>query len=103
MLRSAGHDVETPFEVVPSLAGADDTAHFDHARQTGRILVTYNIKDFVALHGANPNHAGVFVVYQQNDVTKDMSPPDIVAAIANVETVYDSVAGQLVVLNYFQW
>jgi hypothetical protein len=103
MLRAAGHDVETPYDVEPSLAGADDQWHFEHAKLTGRILMTFNVKDFVALHKQDCNRPGLFVIYQQNDASKDMSPTDIVAAVANVETAFESLLGQFLALNHFQW
>lgn len=102
-LIEAGHDVETPGNVRPSLAGADDSAHFLHARATGRVILTLNARDFEVLHDRGPGHAGIFAVYQDNNPAKDMSYRDIVQAIANLESIGAPIAGAFWVLNAYRW
>lgn len=102
-LIEAGHDVETPGEVRPSLVGADDRTHFLHAKATGRILLTFNSRDFKALHDRDPSHTGILAVYQDNDPARDMSYRDIVQAIANLGRTGTPIAGAFWVLNAYRW
>lgn len=103
LLRAAGHDVETPVDVRPSLMGAEDAKHFAHARASGRVLLTLNPRDFKVLHDQNSDHYGIAAVYQDNDPRKDMSWREIVMAIANLEATVDSLRGRFFVLNVFRW
>jgi hypothetical protein len=65
------------------------------------ILLTLNCRDFEALHKANPNHPGIFAVYQEANPFKKMSFKVIVRAIANLEVAKISLANQFIPLN--QW
>jgi uncharacterized protein (DUF433 family) len=56
-----------------------------YAQQNSLVLVTKNPGDFLALHSQDRNHAGIFAIYQDNNVGKDMTDADVMAAIANVE------------------
>ncbi len=64
-LRAKGHDV---LAVVtdPALVGLSDDQILAHATDTGRALVTVNIKDFMPLdaryRAANQAHAGLILV-----------------------------------------
>ncbi|MDR0343905.1 MAG: DUF5615 family PIN-like protein [Nocardiopsaceae bacterium] len=64
-LRAKGHDV---IAVVadPALVGLSDDQILAHATETGRALVTANIKDFMPLdaryRAANQTHAGLILV-----------------------------------------
>ena len=64
-LRVKGHDV---IAVVtdPALAGSPDDQILAHATDTGRVLVTANIKDFILLdaryRAASQAHAGLILV-----------------------------------------
>ena len=103
LLKAAGHDVETPFDVTPSLAGAEALAHWMHAKAVERILVTFNPRDFKRFHEQETHHPGILAVYQDNDPTKDMSYRDIVQAIANLEQNVPQIAGGFWVLNVYRW
>lgn len=102
-LIEAGHDVEAPGDVRPSLSGADDRAHFVHAKTTGRTILTLNVRDFKELHDHDPVHAGILAVYQNNNPARDMSCRDIVQAIANLESIGTPIAGAFWVLNAYRW
>src|SRR5215475_6966936 len=76
-LRSNGHDV-TVVVADPALAGLPDDQILGYAADTGRALVTANIKDFMPLdarnRAANQTHAGLVLVStktfpQDRDVT----------------------------------
>ena len=103
LLREAGHDVQTPADVTPPLLGADDAVHMAHARTAGRAILTLNARDFLALHDQDAAHAGILVVYQDNDPTKDIRYADIVRAIANLERSVPQVAGGFWILNLYRW
>jgi predicted nuclease of predicted toxin-antitoxin system len=86
LLRQAGHTVTTPADA--GLTGSDDDVHFAYAVHQGLIVLTKNPADFHDLHELNENHPGILAVHQDNDVSKDMSDPEIVQAIASLEAVY---------------
>lgn len=65
------HDVVTPVDV--HLLGLADPIHFDFARRHDRVLVTKNPADFEALHAVEPDHPGIFAIYQDN-LPSDMTP-----------------------------
>jgi hypothetical protein len=55
-LRLYGIDVTMPTDV--NLLRARDHQHLEHARRTGRVMVTYD-SDFLRLHKMNVEHAGI--------------------------------------------
>jgi hypothetical protein len=59
-----------------------------------------NPDDFIALHAANPNHAGIFLIYHDNRPS-DMRVGDIARAIDNLERTGLPLAGHVHTLN--QW
>jgi hypothetical protein len=63
------------------LNGEDDDVHFGFAAARGLTLNTKNPADFKALHDLEQRHSGIFAVYQDNDLSRDMSNADIVRAI----------------------
>ena len=103
LLRKAGHDVQLPGDV--GMAGAPDPVHLTGAIADGRILVTKNHDDFWILHDlinqAQGHHPSVFVVRQDNDPTRDLTPKGIVAAIRRLGTAGVPIQDELIVLN--QW
>jgi hypothetical protein len=93
MLRDAGHTVTVPAEA--GLTGEDGELHFLYARQNGCITVTKNPSHFIDLHNKVRIHPGIFLIYQDNDVTKDMSYGEIVLAIQALERAYGSTGTTL--------
>src|SRR5262245_26984351 len=85
LLRHAGHQVVRPADAGVDLDGADDDEHFAFAATNGLTSITKSASDLRALHDADPNHAGIFALYQDNDPSRDMSDAEIVKAIANLE------------------
>jgi hypothetical protein len=83
LLRKAGHDVQLPGDV--AMTGAPDPVHLTRAIADGRICLTRNHDDFWILHNlvmqAQGRHPGIFVVRQDNDPTRDLTPKGIVSAI----------------------
>lgn len=88
LFSEAGHTVVRPAEA--SIAWEDDEIHLAYAIQNGLVLVTKDPDDFHLLHDQPPNHPGIFGIYQDNNVTKDMSDAEIVAAIGRIESAIPS-------------
>lgn len=101
LLREAKHDVVTANE--SGLMGKADLIVFGYAKDTNRIILTLNCRDFEAIHQSNPVHPGIFAVYQEANPSKKMSFKDIVRAIANLETVEISLANQFIPLNHWNY
>jgi uncharacterized protein DUF5615 len=100
LLSQAGHTVARPADA--GIASEADEVHFRYAQGHGLVLITKNPTDFRALHNQDQNYTGIFAVYQDNDPSRDMSPADIVAAIANVEDAIPhghQIAGEFHNLN----
>ena len=66
-LRLRGADVQTAFDV--GLVGRPDKEHLAHAAEAGRVLYTFNVGDFMHLHGRymsdGRTHAGIIFGDQQ--------------------------------------
>lgn len=103
LLVRAGHNVETPIDVRPSLIGAADKAQLTHATATERLLLTTNPDHFQRLHESHPNHFGVIGVYQDGNRAKDMTWPEVVKALANLESTGMDLRGTFVILNKYRW
>ena len=74
-----------------------------HACEQDRVLLTRNARDFAKLHEAVPDHPGILVVCQDGDAKRDMSYPDIVRAIANLERSKAHIPRSFHVLNTYRW
>jgi hypothetical protein len=83
LLQAAGHEVTTPPQA--GTTGREDEAHFRYAADNSLILLTKNPDDFLELHEKTPEHAGILLVYQDNDPDRDMNHAEIVRSIANLE------------------
>ncbi len=87
------------------LTGEEDDVHLGHAVLHGLIVVTKDPDDFHELHLQNPNHHGIFAIYQDNNVDRDMSSGDVVAAIGKIEAAVPSgylIAGEFHNLNLWR-
>jgi predicted nuclease of predicted toxin-antitoxin system len=105
-LEAPGFRAVTPKEA--GLLGAHDDEHLAYAATEGHVLLTKNPRDFWELHLASgssseaPQHAGVLVVYLDNDPRKDMAPNEIAIA---VRSLFDSgvpVTGEIHTLNHWR-
>jgi hypothetical protein len=100
-LKKANHDVSSPGEV--ALLGYSDTVQLIHAVSDGRICLTRNAGDFEDLHNlivlTGGTHLGVLTVRMDNDRRRDMKPSHIVAAIANVSAMLESLRDHIICLN----
>lgn len=101
VLEAAGHQVTTPKQA--GTTGREDEAHFRYAIANGLVLLTKNPEDFLELHHTNSQHAGVLLIYQDNDPDRDMSHAEIAKAIANIEQAGVSLAGLCHILNAWRY
>jgi hypothetical protein len=104
LLRRAGHDVELPTDV--GKAGERDAAHFAHAIQEGRLLLSKNHHDFEALHDlvltAGGHHSGLLVVRNDNNPRRDLNQAGIVRALGKLTAAGVPTVDQFVVLNHWR-
>jgi hypothetical protein len=98
-LEAAGHQVVTPAQA--GITGQPDEVHFRHAAEHGLVSLTKNPDDFLELHGKNASHAGLLVIYQDNDPDRDMNNAEIVRAIGNLEAAGATFSGM--VLNAWRY
>ena len=103
LLRQAGHQVSTPR--IAGTAGASDVEHLNYAAHRSCTLLTKDPDDFVDLHRSwralHRTHAGILLIYEEKDVSKNMSRAQIVLAIDNLLTSAVPIANEAHNLN--QW
>jgi hypothetical protein len=75
-LTQAGHTAISPRTT--GTKGWDDADHLEYAATHGYVLLTQNSPGFRRLHrdwqAQGQTHSGIFLVYQDNNVRKDMRP-----------------------------
>ncbi len=97
-LVAAGHEVLAP------LRGEPDERCWRHAQERRTAALTMNAVDFARLAKATPDHAGLLLVYRENDPTHDLRAQAIVAAIERISETYpDGIVGMVLVVNHFRW
>jgi predicted nuclease of predicted toxin-antitoxin system len=101
LLRAAGHQVTTPADA--GLTAASDPAHFKYAQAHNLVLLTKNPDDFVQLHAADQSHAGILLIYQDNDPGRDMTFAEIVRAVKNLEDAGIVLQGSCIALNAWRY
>jgi hypothetical protein len=101
LLRAAGHRVITPIEAGTS--GKADEVHLKFAASQGLVLLTKNPDDFAQLHEASSEHAGILVIYQDNDPDRDMAYAEIIRAISNLERAGITLTKSFQVLNAWRY
>jgi hypothetical protein len=107
LLAKAGHQVVRPTDASVDLEGEDDEVHFAFAAANQLTVITKNPADFEDLHNLNSNHSGILVVYQDNDLLRDMSDAEIVKAIQNLESAAqlggEPIPGKFHILNDWRY
>lgn len=102
LLRNAAHDVQLPGDV--GMTGVQDPIHLTHAIRDDRICITKNHNDFWILHNlimqAQGHHPGFFLVRQDNDPTRDLTPKGIVSAIQKLEAAGVPIQDEFIILNH---
>jgi predicted nuclease of predicted toxin-antitoxin system len=103
-LRRAGHTVVLPAEV--GRTGAPDAQHFAEAIRQAAALLTRNYQDFIDLHdlilAAGGHHAGLLLIYLENDPTRDLPTRGIAVAVTRLEAAGVPLAGHAYVLNHWR-
>ena len=97
LLRTRGHDVVTVGE--SNQAGAPDSVVLDMAADEGRVLLTRNCSDYLALHEQGATHGGILCVFQDSDPSKAMSYEDIAHALGNLVRSEVPLDGAFLALN----
>jgi len=92
-LRRHGHDVLTAFDAGQANQSIRDEAVMALATQLGRVVLTLDRRQFIALHGRNPEHMGIVVC------TEDMDAERQAAAIDAAVGTAPSLAGVLIRVN----
>jgi hypothetical protein len=68
--------------------------------------VTRNHDDFLDLHevvqAAHGRHPGILIIRLDNDPTRDMTPRQIVTAIAHLATVGVPLVNHIYILNHWR-
>lgn len=83
LLREMGHDVLTVQEAGNANLGIPNDDVLGFAISDNRAVITLNRQDFIRLHKANPNHAGIIVC--TNDADRSRMATRIHEAIAAEE------------------
>jgi len=94
-LISRGHDVtRTPTDWMPR--DASDETQLLGATAHGRCILTFNVRDFLALARRYPQHGGIILAAQ-----KSWSLPDLIAALDRLlsKTEANEWVGQMHWLN----
>jgi len=103
-LRRAGHEVNTPR--LAGTAGASDGEQLDYAARNRQTLLTKDPADFLELHrdwqAAHRPHSGILLVYEEKEVSKNMSRPQIVAAIERLIAAAVPVENRVHILNHWR-
>jgi hypothetical protein len=70
------------------IARTPDAVHLEYAARHGYVLLTKNTDDFSDLHdiwqARGRKHAGIWLIYEERNRSKNMSLADIVRAIGNL-------------------
>lgn len=100
----AGHRVVRPADV--QLVGASDAQHVIHAIRHALVLVTRNHDDFLDLHevvqAAHGTHPGMLIIRFDNDPRRDMTPRQIVRALAALEAAGVPLMNHVYILNHWR-
>lgn len=103
-LRRAGHDVFVATE--GKVTGESDAVHLARAIKQSRTLLTANHDDFRDLHqliqAAGGSHPGLFVIRQDNDPARDLTPRGIVVAIEKFSKSGVELINEFVILNHWR-
>ncbi|OJU89871.1 MAG: hypothetical protein BGO13_07860 [Burkholderiales bacterium 66-5] len=82
--------------------GLPDAQVFAQAQTQGRVLLTRNVADFLALARQAEGHAGVLAIFRDGNPRNAMGYEQIVRAIAALEAASLPVQGQFHILNHWR-
>ena len=101
LLEAAGHQVTSPR--LAGTTGREDEVHFRYASDNSLVLLTKNPDDFLDMHQKDAHHAGILLIYQDNDPDRDMGHAEIVRTIGNLEEAGVTFPGSCHVLNAWRY
>lgn len=104
LLRRAGHEVHTPRSAGTS--GVVDEAHLAYAARHGYTLLTKDPDDFLDLHqhwrATDRIHSGILLVYEEQEVRKNMNRAQLVLAIDHLVASGVPLANEIYILNHWR-
>ena len=92
-LRELGHDVLTSSDAGKANDAIPDEEVLRFAVGNDRAVITHNRRDFLRLHGRNPDHEGILVCTDNPDF------PALAAKVHARLQAMESLKGQLVRVN----
>ena len=103
-LSQSGHLVISPRAI--GNKGLTDEEHLQYAANNLLVVLTANSQDFVRLHqiwlSQSLQHAGVLVVYRENNPARDMSFGDISSGVTRLEQAGVPIASNIHNLNFWR-
>ncbi len=104
LLRRAGYHVHTPRS--EGTSGILDEEHLAYAARCGYTVLTKDPDDFLDLHlhwrATNRDHAGILLVYEEKEVSKNMSRAQVVKAIESLVASGVPIANEIHTLNHWR-
>jgi predicted nuclease of predicted toxin-antitoxin system len=104
LLRQEGHEVISPRTA--GTRGINDEEHLDFAVSRNAVLLTANALDFVLLHNEfisqQRKHAGILIVYRENNPSRDMSFRQIAKSVSRIEESGVPLANAFHNLNFWR-
>jgi predicted nuclease of predicted toxin-antitoxin system len=104
LLRRAGYEVHTPRSAGTS--GASDDEHLAYAAHHEYALLTKDPDDFLELHlhwrSIPRSHSGILLIYEEKEVSKNMTRAQIVAAIDHLVASGVPLANEIHTLNHWR-
>lgn len=92
-LRGMGHDVLTVHEAGQANQGIADESVIEFATRRQRAVLTFNRRDFIALHQSGQPHMGIIICRE------DRNYAQIAARIQREIEAHGSLAGKLIRVN----
>lgn len=104
LLSQSGHQVISPRAIINR--GVTGQEHLQYAVDNLLVLLTANAQDFVRLHrtwlSQSRQHAGVMVVYRDNNRARNMSFRETYSAVTRLEQAGVPIANNIHNLNLWR-
>ena len=93
-LKTLGHDVLTAYEAGNANLSIPDDKVLEFARDSNRIIITFNRQDFIRLHHQNSIHSGIIVCTEDsNYLALTQRIHDVILSLG------DNIENQLIRVN----
>lgn len=104
LLRRSGHTPVSPR--IAGTRGTSDEQHLIYAAANNLVILTANAIDFVNIHNRwaqeGRDHAGILVVYRENNPIRDMSFAEIADAVKHIEQSGTALSNKIQNLNFWR-